>query len=314
MLTVSSLIYFPASGAAQTYPDRPITIICAYAPGATTDLTIRALARGAEKLLGVPVVVENKAGGGGTVGAGLVASKKNDGYTLGVTSSGTMVLRPHILKVSYDPIEDFTFLIQYSRYIGGPCVLSESPIKTIDEFITYAKGNPGLSYGSAGTLSTQHLAVEALAKCKGLNLKHVPTKGGAESNTALLGKHMDFTSGAGQHITYVKQGLFRLLLIYNTDKRDPKYPNIPILKELGCEDVPPNGYVIFGPKNLPEPVCEKLGEVFKKVAEGPDFQKTLEDCYLPYEYKSRQQLTKDIPVEFEWYKRYLQRAGLLKVK
>ncbi|HSR10874.1 MAG TPA: tripartite tricarboxylate transporter substrate binding protein [Thermodesulfobacteriota bacterium] len=301
-----------ASALAQKYPDRPITIYCGYAAGATTDLTARALADGAEKLLGTSVVVESKPGGGATVAAGLVASKKPDGYTLGVISTAALTMRPHVLKLSYDPLKDFTVITQYSRYIGGLCVLSDSPIKTIDEFIAYAKANPGLSYGSSGMFTQQQLAVEALAQCKGLKFKHVPTKGGAEANTALLGKHTDFVAGAGQHIAYLKQGVFRMLVVYNAEKRDPKYPDIPILKDLGCEDVPANGYIVVAPKNLPQPISAKLGEVFKKVVESAPFQKVLENYDLPFDYKDQKQLAKDIPAEFEWYKTYVVRTGMKK--
>jgi tripartite-type tricarboxylate transporter receptor subunit TctC len=307
-----ALIVLPSSAPAQKYPDRPITIYCGYAAGATTDLTARALADGAEKLLGQSVVVESKPGGGATVAAGLVASRKPDGYTLGVVSTAALTMRPHVLKLSYNPLKDFTVITQYSRYIGGLCVLSESPIKTIDEFIAYAKANPGLSYGSSGMFTQQQLAVEALAQCKGLKFKHVPTKGGAEANTALLGKHTDFVAGAGQHIAYLKQGVFRMLVVYNAEKREPKYPDIPILKDLGCEDVPANGYIVIGPKGLPEAVTEKLGEVFKKVVEAPPFQKLLENYDLPFDYKDHKQLARDIPAEFEWYKGYVQRTGMKK--
>ncbi len=306
------LLSFPAVAPAQKFPDRTITIYCGYAAGATTDLTARALADGTEKLLGVPVVVESKPGGGATVAASLVASKKPDGYTLGVISTAALTMRPHVLKLSYNPLKDFTVLTQYSRYIGGLCVLSSSPLKTIDEFIAYAKANPGLSYGSSGMFTQQQLAVEALAQCKGLKFKHVPTKGGAEANTALLGKHTDFVAGAGQHIAYLKQGVFRMLVVYNAEKRDPRYPDIPILKDLGCEDVPANGYIVVGPRSMPEAVSKKLGDVFKQVVEAPPFRKLLDNYDLPYDYKDQKQLAKDIPAEFEWYKDYVQRTGMKK--
>jgi tripartite-type tricarboxylate transporter receptor subunit TctC len=309
---LAALLSFAAPASAQKYPDRTITIYCGYAAGATTDLTARALADGAEKLLGTAVVVESKPGGGATVAAGLVASKKPDGYTLGVISTAALTMRPHVLKLSYNPLKDFTVITQYSRYIGGLCVLSESPLKTIDQFIAYAKANPGLSYGSSGMFTQQQLAVEALAQCKGLKFKHVPTKGGAEANTALLGKHTDFVAGAGQHVAYLKQGVFRMLVVYNAEKRDPNCPDIPILKDLGCEDVPANGYIVVGPKGMPEAISAKLGEVFKKVVEAPPFQKLLENYDLPFDYKDQKQLAKDIPAEFEWYKGYVQRTGMKK--
>jgi len=306
------LVSLPASAAGQAYPDKPITIYCSYAAGATTDLTTRALAEGVEKMLGVPVVVENKTGGTSTVCAGLVASKKPDGYTLGVISTGALTLMPHMVKLSYNPMKDFTPIMQYSRFLGGLTVLSESPIKTVDDFVAHAKAHPGLSYGSPGMYSQQHLAVELFGQCKGLKLKHVPFKGGAESNTALLGKHLDFVAGSGQHVRFVKQGLFRVLLIYNSNKRDPNFPNIPTQEEIGCQDYPANGMMLVGPKGMPEPMVKKLEEAFKKVSEAPQFHKLLEQFDLPYDYKGRTELEKDIPLQYEAAKNLLMKMGFKK--
>jgi tripartite-type tricarboxylate transporter receptor subunit TctC len=306
------LVSLPASAAGQAYPDKPITIYCSYAAGATTDLTTRALAEGVEKMLGVPVVVENKTGGTSTVCAGLVASKKPDGYTLGVISTGALTLMPHMVKLSYNPLKDFTVIMQYSRFLGGLTVLSESPIKTIDEFVAHAKAHPGLSYGSPGMYSQQHLAVELFGQCKGLKLKHVPFKGGAESNTALLGKHLDFVAGSGQHVRFVKQGLFRVLMIYNSNKRDPNFPDIPTQEEIGCQDYPANGMMLVGPKGMPEAAAKKLGEAFKKVSESPNFHKLLEQFDLPYDYKGRSELEKEIPPQYEAAKNLLMKMGFKK--
>lgn len=312
LIALVSFLVLPSPGFSQDYPNKPIMIYCGYAAGASTDATARALAEGAEKLLGVPVVVENKAGGGATVAAGLVASKKPDGYTLGVISTGALTVRPHLLKLSYDPLKDFTLITQYSVYIGGLCVLSESPLKTIDDFVAYAKAHPGLSYTSPGMYTQQHLATELFRQCQGLTFKHVPTKGGAEANTQLLGKHVDFVAGAGQHISYLKQGVFRMLVLYNAEKRDPNFPNVPTLKEIGCPDAPALGYIVVGPKGMPEPVVQKLGETFKKVSESPAFQKILTHFDLPYDYKDRHQLEKSVPLEYEFIGSFLEKMGAKK--
>lgn len=307
-----SYLIFPCPGFSQEFPNKPITIYCGFAAGATTDLTARGLASGLEKQLGVAVVVENKAGGGATVAAGLTASKKPDGYTLGVVSTGVITVRPHILKLSYDPLKDFTLISQYSLYIGAVTVLKDSPYKNIADFIAYAKAHPGLSYASPGMYTQQHLATELFRQCKGLDFKHVPTKGGAEANTQLLGKHVDFVAGAGQHIQYVKQGVFRMLAVFNTDKRDPNYPDVPTIRELGCQDAPALGYIVVGPKGMPGPIYKKLSEAIKKVVEGPDFQKLLAQLEIPYDYKDRAQMEKAIPVEYEFYKTFLQKMGAKK--
>jgi tripartite-type tricarboxylate transporter receptor subunit TctC len=313
VVLLAFLVCLPPAASGQTYPDKPITIYCGYEAGATTDLTTRAIAKGAEKQLGVSVVVENKAGGASSVCAALVASKKPDGYTLGVVDCfGSLTARPHLMPPPYKPLEDFTFILQYGRYIGGLCVLSESPIKSIDDFIAYAKAHPGLSYGSAGQLSRGHIAVELFAQCKGLTFKHVPFKGGAPANTALLGKHTDFVAGVGQHVQYVKQGVFRMLMVFSAEKRDPFFPDIPMAKDLGCEDVPPNLYIMIGPKGIPDPVYKKLNEAFKKAVEGPDFQKLLENLTIPHDYKDRHQLEKDLPIQYEWYGNFLKKMGVKK--
>jgi tripartite-type tricarboxylate transporter receptor subunit TctC len=313
VVLLAFLVLFPSWASGQTYPDKPITLYCGYEAGATTDLTTRALAKGAEKLLGVPVVVENKPGGASSVCAALVASKKPDGYTLGVVDSfGSLTARPHLLPTPYKPLEDLTFILQYGRYIGGICVLAESPIKNIDEFIAYAKSHPGLSYGSAGHLSRGHIAVELFAQCKGLSFKHLPFKGGAPANTALLGKHTDFVAGVGQHVQYVRQGVFRMLVVFSAEQRDPFFPYIPMAKELGCEDVPPNLYVLVGPKGISDSVYKKLNEAFKKAVEGEDFRKLLENLTIPHDYKDRSQLEKDIPAQYEWYGNFLKKMGVKK--
>ncbi|HYB21496.1 MAG TPA: tripartite tricarboxylate transporter substrate binding protein [Thermodesulfobacteriota bacterium] len=296
----------------QNFPNKPITIYCGFVAGATTDLTARAIASGAERLLKVPVVVENKPGGSATVCAALIAGRKPDGYSLAALGSDAITRLPHLIKVSYNPMKDFTFIGQYARYIAGLCVLSDSPIKTIDDFIAYAKAHPDMTYGSSGINSHQGMGIELFAKCKGLQLKHIPYKGGAEAVTAFLGKHTDFICGTGSHIPYVKQGVARLLFVHMTNKRDPNFPNVPTLKELGCEDVPANTITIVAPKGMPDAVADKIADTFRKVSEGQEFQKMLDQINLPYDFKTRQQLNKDFPAEFEWWKVRLKEMGAKK--
>lgn len=190
------LFGFPPAALSQTYPVKPITMYCGFSAGATTDVTARALASGAEKILGVPVVIENRDGGGSTVCAAVVASKKPDGYNLGVISSSALTIRPYFAKMAFDPLKDFTLLMAYSEYIGGLCVLAESPLKTIDDFIAYAKAHPGLSYGSPGSYGGHHLSIELFADCKGLKFKHVPFKGGGAGQYGLDGKAPGFCGGS----------------------------------------------------------------------------------------------------------------------
>jgi len=293
----------------QTYPVKSITLYCAFSAGATTDVTARALAGAAEKILGVPVVVEDRDGGGSTVCAALVASKSPDGYNLGVISSSALTIRPYFAKMAFDPVKDFTLLMAYSEYIGGLCVLAESPLKTIDDFISYAKKNPGLSYGSPGSYGGHHLSIELFAECKGLKFKHVPFKGGAPANTALMGKHLDFVAGSGQHIPYVKQGIFRMLVLTGCEKRDSDFPDVPTMREIGCPEPPTVDYLVVGPKGMPEAVTKKLEGTLKAASETPEFQKVLANFNLPYVYKNRAQIEKRLPEAIAWFKNTFKKMG-----
>ncbi len=302
---LSFVILAPAGSWGQGYPNKPVTIYAGFEAGGGTDLTTRALASGAEKILGVPVVVENKPGGGGTVAAALVSKKPSDGYHLASFATSTLTVKTLLLKVAYDPLKDFTFLCHYSQHTGALCVLSESPLKTINDFIAYAKSKPGLSYAHSGLYSSQQIATELLARCKGLKFRNVPCKGGSEAYRELMGKHVDFVIGTGSHKIYVKQGTFRELVVYHTDKREPEHPDVPTLQELNCPDVPPSGRVIVGPKGIPPGVAEKLNATFRKVSEGADFQRVLMNIDIPYNYFDGKEFENAIRKEYSWYKENL---------
>jgi tripartite-type tricarboxylate transporter receptor subunit TctC len=305
-------LFLPHPIFGQDFPTKFITLYCGYEPGASTDITGRILASEAEKFLGVPIVVENKPGGTTTVCASLVASKKGDGYTLGYGSSQVITAAPHMMKLSYHPFKDLTPVLQYSHYLSGLIVLNESPFRTIQDLIAYAKAHPGMAYGSTGMYGTSHLSTVQLAKCKGLQLKHVPFKGGAPLSTALLGKHVEMGTSGDRLIPYVKKGVMRLLVNYNMESRDPMFPDVPIMTDLGCQDVPAHRIFIFAPAGLPDSVSMKLSEAFKKASETPRFQQILKDFYLPYRFKNRKQLETELPKQYEFFKNFLDELGVKK--
>jgi tripartite-type tricarboxylate transporter receptor subunit TctC len=307
------LFFVPGSGFAQDFPNKPITIYCGQEAGATSDLTARALAEGAQKALGIPVVVDNKPGGGFTVAATLLANKKPDGYTLAVISSAAFTSRHLMLKVAYDPFKDFTYLLAYGVYPGGICVRQDSPFKTLQDLIEHSRKNPGsLSYSSSGTGSHQHLAVEFLAKQAGVKFKHVPFKGGAPACTALIGGHVDFTAGAGIHLQYLKQGTFRMLAVVNSDDRDPTFPQVPTLKDLGYKDAPPGYYTLMAPKGLPDPVFKKLEATFGNVTHSQEFRKVLDNLGVPFIFKDGKQLETELRQDYQLYSVLLKDFGLIK--
>lgn len=310
--SIMLLLFFPFPAFSQDFPTKPITIYCGFEAGATTDLTARALAEEGQKVLGVPVVVENKPGGGSTVAASLVASKKADGYTLAVVASSALDTRHMMLDVPYDPSKDFTYILSYGNYVGGICVKKESPFKTLNDLLEHARKNPGtpLSYSSSGIGANQQLAVEYLAKQANVKFKHVPYKGGAPACTALIGGHVDFTAGAGIHLNYVKQGIFRMLAVTISDKRDADFPDIPTLKDLGFQDLPPQEYLLLAPKGLPDPIFKKLESGFRQAVYSPEFKKSLKNLSVPFSYKDRRQLEAEFPKLYEFYAHLLKEIGI----
>jgi tripartite-type tricarboxylate transporter receptor subunit TctC len=308
------LFLLPLQSFSQDFPSGPITLYVGYAPGAATDITARVLGKEAEGFLGVPVVVENKPGGASAVAASLVASKKPDGYTLAVVSSAALT-GTHIMtrNLAYDPIKDFTYLFSYSDYMIALCVRTESPFKTLPELIEHARKNPeALSYSSSGTGNSAHLFAEQLSRQANVKFKHVPFKGGAPAYTALLGGHVDFTIGSGSHVPYVKQGLWRMLVIAHQEKRDPNFPDVPTWKEYGYKPLPggASSLVVLAPKNLPDSVYRKLESGFTQAAHTPKFRKLLESRDMPFVFKNRRQWETELPKDYKSSEEFLRELGL----
>jgi tripartite-type tricarboxylate transporter receptor subunit TctC len=314
LLPLWLLFFAPLGAFGQDFPTKPITIYCGQSAGATTDLTARAIAVGVQEELGVPVVVEDKAGGGQTVAATLLASKKGDGYTLGAIGSSALDIRHMILKLAYDPFKDFTYIIAYGEYPGGLCVKTDSPFKTLADLVEHARKNPGaLSYSSSGTGAPHQIAIEYLARQAEVKFKHVPFAGGAPACTALIGGHVDFTAGAGIHLNYLKQGIFRMLAVTTSTKREPKFPDVPTLKDLGYKMVPSGGeYLILAPKGVPAPVLKKLELAFRKVAYSRKFQERLENLDVPFAFKDRHQLETEAPQNYQFWGELMKELGLLR--
>jgi tripartite-type tricarboxylate transporter receptor subunit TctC len=307
----------PSTSHAQNYPNKPITFYVSYAAGATTDITARALARAAEPLLGVPITIDNKGGGGGTVAAGMLVSKKADGYTVLIGATSAITTRPALMKVSYKA-SDIVGVMQYSYFHNGSIVIpADSPWQTIEDFIEAAKRNPGMSYATAGgggiATTSQQMGVEALKRCKGLEFKHVPTKGGTEANTMLMGKHVNFTSGSGSHNPLVVDGVFRQLVLFQRT-RDDNFPDVRTLKEIGCDwNNPPNsGMLVTVRAGTPPAIIKKLEDTFMTIAQSAEFKAMLKQNYLPFDLKDSKTLNRDLAIETAWYKDYFTKTGDLK--
>ena len=271
MAVMTSVLALGFSAFAAEFPDKPINLVIQYPAGGSTDLTARALANGAKKYLGQPVICENKAGGGGTVGVALVVAKPADGYTIGiVTSSPTMAF--HMGKLNFHPLNDMTPILRWGNYLFGVVVRSDSQFKTMREVMQYIKQNPEkLSYGSPGVGTPPHLAMEELSMVAGVKFTHIPAKGIAENNTALLGGHIDLVSDSSGWGPLVDAGKFRLIAIWS-EKRCERYPQVPTMKEIGLDVVARSHLGVIGPKGMPKPIVAKLADAFKKAMDDPEYK------------------------------------------
>lgn len=269
----------------EIYPSRPITMICGWGAGGMMDLSIRALCKASEKELGQPIIVENKAGAAGVIAKTYVAKAKPDGYTAGVTVTSTYIMQPHIRKTSYDPLSDITDIMTYARYVTGFAVRSDAPWNSIEDVIAYAKKNPGkFTYAHGGVGTTQHITMEWIAIKQGIKWTQVPFKSGPEAVAAALGGHTDgVTQGPADVLPHIKAGKLKMLLALN-EARWPELPNVPtVLEKFQFSILSYLG--IYGPKGLPEPIRQKLENVFKNAMKDSSFIETLrqfqvEEAYL----------------------------------
>ena len=283
-LAALSVLAFAAPGAqAQGFPSRPITLIVPWPAGGSTDTHLRKLAEIAGRHLGQPIVVENRPGGGGMLGpSNMARTAAPDGYTLSQLHVGAF-RQPHMQKLDWD-YKDFTYIIGVSGYTFGMVVKADSPFKTFDDLIAYAKANPGkMSYASTGTGTSPHLLIEQVAAKAGVELLHVPFKGNADSTQALMGGHVMSQSDATGWGRFVDAGTFRLLVTFGEQRTRW---GAPTAKELGYDIVSYSPYGIVGPKGMDPRVVKILHDAFKKAIDDPEHHKVLQTLDQVYWYKS----------------------------
>jgi tripartite-type tricarboxylate transporter receptor subunit TctC len=294
------------------FPDREITVYCGSSAGGTTDLGIRVLSEMISKELGQPAVVVNKPGASHTLCANLVANAKPDGYTLGALSATAFVEVPHLRKVPYDPQKDFTWIATYTEYTCGLVVKNDAPWKDLEEFLDFAKKNPGkVVYGSDGYGTGGHIIMEYLSYKKGnLEWKHVPIPGGAKLATALLGGHIMAWSAAGSHVRFVKDKAMRLLVSYNRNRMKAA-PDTPTLQEMGYKGFPRGRYlVIIAPKNLPDPIQKKLESAFLKAMKDPVYARFLDNIQFLPTFHSGKETAENLAETYEIWKDFIRLTGI----
>lgn len=293
---------------ADNFPSRPITMIVPFPAGGATDIQIRKLSEIAGRHLGQPIVVVNKPGAGGTMGAVTLATAKPDGYTLSQIPVGVF-RQPHITETAYDP-KKITYLIGVSGYLFGAAVRADAPWNTFEELVAYAKDNPDkLKFGSIGVGSVQHTTMESVAEAKGVKWLHVPYKGNSEVNLALLSGQIDFSSDGSGWASLVDSGKVRLLAVYG-ENRPKNWPDVPTLKELGYNISERSPYGIGAPEGLDPKVREILHDAFKKALNDPDHLQTLETLNQEVIYMTGEEFTEHAEKQFEVQREIVNRFGL----
>jgi tripartite-type tricarboxylate transporter receptor subunit TctC len=253
------------------YPDRPITVLVGFAPGGSMDLSARALAKSAEKILGQPVIIENKAGGTGTVALAALLSQKHDGYTLCGTPSSVLIRVSQQQQVPFKPFSSFKPIIGFTEPQLGIVVKNDASWKTLKDLVDASRNNPGkIKYATTGVGSTTHAAVEEIAAKDKLQVIHVPYKGSMEALTALLGGHVEFAALTSELVPAVKAGQARLLAVIS-EKRSPKFPAVPTLKELGYDFANDAVFAIVAPSDIDPAVAKKLEQAFVTAVKSREY-------------------------------------------
>jgi tripartite-type tricarboxylate transporter receptor subunit TctC len=313
IIALALLMLIESEALADTFPSKPINLWVGWGAGSGTDISQRAIANIASGALKQPIVVTNVTGGGGTLVLGRLKAEKPDGYTIANTSSATLGRIPHLQPVPYnvqDPLKDFIPIVSYSYYLYGLAVKSDSPWKTFEDFITYAKANPGkIRYSTSGVGTGQHLVMEYLAMKEKIKWTHVPFATSPQAVAAVMGGHVEATSQTPEWKEQVDAGNMRLLVCWN-DKRMPFYPNVPTLKEKGYDFSVQAIIVIYAPANTPKEVIATLSKAFRQASETNEVKQILHQLSYPHDIKESDELIQTIKKDYELNGKLFKELGL----
>jgi tripartite-type tricarboxylate transporter receptor subunit TctC len=298
---------------AQSYPNKPVRLVVPFAPGGTTDIVARAISDALGKALGQPVVVENKAGGGGSVGALEVIRAPKDGYVLGMATVSTTAANPAInTKVGYDPTRDFTPIINIAATPNVIAVHPSFPAKDYKTFIATLKANPGRhSYASSGTGGIGHLQTELFKNLTGTFMTHIPYRGaGPALNDVVGGQVPIIFDNVPSALPHIKAGSL-VPLIVAAPQRLAQMPNVPTFKEMSLEPVNRMAYYgVLGPAGLPKEVVDKVNAAVRTAMQDPAVKKRIEDTGSILIGNTPEQFAQQIAAEFDVYKKVVAQQNL----
>jgi tripartite-type tricarboxylate transporter receptor subunit TctC len=312
VFVMAAAMLLPQLVAAQAYPDKPIRVILPVPAGGTPDVVARMVQPGLASLLGQQLVIDNRGGAGGLIGAELAAKAAPDGYTLFFSSPGSLTILPHLRKqVPYDALRDFA---PVSLVSIGPFLLithPSVPVKTVQELLALARAEPGkLNYASAGNGSANHLAMELFKNMAGVNITHVPYKGAPQAVTDLIGGYVNLTfNSIPPVLQHIKAGRLRLLGVASA-KRSPQLPEVPTISEAGVPGY--EAITWFGllvPAQTPKAIISRLHDAIVKVVRAPDIKSQFEVLGYDVVGGSPQEFTAFIRAESEKYAKVVKLSG-----
>lgn len=300
-----------AAGEGPAYPRKPITLIVPYPPGGVSDLTARPLAQEMHSLLPHPVVIVNRAGGGGTVGFAEAIQARPDGYTLAWGSVGISAIQPHLTDLPYKTPEDYKVVINVASSSEVFAIRGDGPWKSMQELVGYAKVNPGkVRVAIPGVGSIQQMLFESLKDLAGVEFVGVPFAGGGEAIPALLGGHVEgIVIAPAPLLGYITAGTARPLATFS-EKRDVGSPDVPTMKELGY-DIAKDEYLFVAlPKATPDSIAQTLHDAFKKAMESESFKKFAREKGLVVKYEGATELRKRLASDYAFYGDLIKRKKL----